>query len=557
MNDKSFGILLLASLLAGVCAPAATLYVDAGSTNPIAPYTNWLTAAAVIQDAVDAAVAGDEVVVTNGVYGIGGRALFRTDFEPMTNRVAVDKPISLRSASGPEFTAIQGMRMPEGGITPSGFGIADGAIRCAYLAAGATLSGFTLTNGGTVSDVNSNMGNGGGVFCETTSALVTNCVFVGNFAVGEGGGVWGGTLNNCIFVGNLASWGGGASASALNSCTITNNQAQCGGGAVAATLRNCILTSNVGWWLGGGAFESTLFNCTLNENDSGWEGGGADSSTLNNCILAGNTGTEGGGAYGGVLDNCLLTGNSADTEGGGAHSATLNNCTVVGNMASDTGGGVCLASLSNCIVGYNDAWDGGDYAQSTLNYCCTMPLPTDGIGNIALQPRFVDLIHGDLRLRSDSPCINAGNNAYVSGSTGLDGRPRIVGAGVDMGAYEYQGEFTNWLAQFSLPTDGTADFTDLDGDGFNNYQEYRCGTDPTNALSALRLLPPAPAGTNLTLAWPSATGRSYVLECSTNLGATPPFFPLATNLPGQPGATRFTVTNPAAWGPNFYRVFVP
>jgi len=185
-----------------------------------------------------------------------------------------------------------------------------------------------------------------------------------------------------------------------------------------------------------------------------------------------------------------------------------------------------------------------------------MPLPTDGIGNIALQPRFVDLIHGDLRLRSDSPCINAGNNAYVSGSTGLDGRPRIVGAGVDMGAYEYQGEFTNWLAQFSLPTDGTADFTDADHDGFNNYQEYRCGSNPTNALSFLRLLPPAPAGADVTLTWPSAPARNYALEWSTNLFASS-FTPLATNLPGQPGTTTFTHTNGAGLGPCFYRVAVP
>jgi len=41
----------------------------------------------------------------------------------------------------------------------------------------------------------------------------------------------------------------------------------------------------------------------------------------------------------------------------------------------------------------------------------------------------------------------------------------------------------------------------------------------------------------------NASGRSNVLEWGTNLSATPPFFPLATNLPGQPGTTRFTITN--------------
>jgi len=219
--------------------------------------------------------------------------------------------------------------------------------------------------------------------------------------------------------------------------------------------------------------------------------------------------------------------------------------------------------LNNCIAYFNTAPAGANYANADLNYCCTTPLPTSGIGNISDAPLFVDYVGGNLRLQSSSPCINAGNNGYAPAGSDLDGNPRIKGGTVDIGAYEFQSPAAvisyAWLQQYGLPTDGSADFSDPDHDGLNNLQEWRCGTDPTNARSALRMLAPATAGTppgGLTVSWQSEAGVNYFLERSTNLTASPAFVPLATNLPGQTGTTSFTDTNAAGTGPFFYRVGV-
>src|SRR5262245_61883281 len=80
-----------ALLLAFFRAGAAIHYASLNSPNPTAPYTNWETAATVIQQAVDAAQNGDRVLVTNGVYDTGSRAVNADG----VSRVVVNKSLSL------------------------------------------------------------------------------------------------------------------------------------------------------------------------------------------------------------------------------------------------------------------------------------------------------------------------------------------------------------------------------------------------------------------------------------------------------------------------------
>lgn len=486
--------------LIGLSAGATVRYVNVNGTNATPPYTNWATAATLIQDAVDAAASGDEVLVTNGVYAAGGSA---AGANVLVNRVAVDRPITLRSVNGPQFTLIQGYQVP--GATNG-----DGAIRCVYLTNGASLIGFTLTNGATrwvSSDPTFAEASGGGVWCESRNVVISNCVVTGNSAHGSGGGVYGGTLYNCRLEGNDAT---GFQLSEL------------GGG-------------------GGGAYWALLYN----------------------CIVAGNRSEVGGGAYYGNLNNCIVKDNHASNHGGGGFACTFRNCTVVGNSAVGGGGGASECNVYNSIIYYNTAPDYPDRVSCWTENSCSTPLGSFGgfgSGNINNAPLFVNMVGGNLRLQPSSPCINAGHNSHAVGLTDFDGNPRIKGNTVDIGAYEFQAPASAisyaWLQQYALPINASTDYADPDGDGMNTWQEWRADTVPTNALSVLRMVTVTNGSPGLRVTWQSVPSRRYWLDRATNLTSLPAFLNLKSNINGQAGTTTYTDPTATNSGSFFYRVGV-
>ncbi len=72
----------------------------------------------------------------------------------------------------------------------------------------------------------------------------------------------------------------------------------------------------------------------------------------------------------------------------------------------------------------------------------TVQFPAPGGNNNSLDPRFVDAVNGDYRLRSDSPMIDAANQPRYLTVPGLErdaqGGDRFVGCAVDRGACELQ-----------------------------------------------------------------------------------------------------------------------
>jgi hypothetical protein len=327
-------------------------------------------------------------------------------------------------------------------------------------------------------------GEGGAVYNEGGLVTIENSTITGNTATGgrfgEGGGLYSDVgifrISGTTISGNTASGGQGegggiyndAGTYSLDSCTISGNMA--------------IGTSQNGE--GGGVYVDVFTIIIKNSTISG----NTATSTGPATLSSGNG--EGGGIYvdagAVVLQNSTVTGNTASSQngnglGGGVYfdtgSLTVRNSTIASNQANgpgeDTGGGGIetvlggsgdFVTLTNTILATNTTSNPGNGPDldgnvasgnhsliGILNSAGSLTVSVSNLTGTDISP--LDPMLGALAnnggptqtmaLLMGSPAVDAGddnvltNNPITTDQRGA-GFPRLVGAHVDMGAFEEQ-----------------------------------------------------------------------------------------------------------------------
>ena len=392
-----------------------------------------------IQEAIDAALDGDAIIVADGLYAWFGNVSLEF----------AGKAVALQSANGPQSCVID----------------CEGVFRGFLFDSGETpatrIEGFTIRDG-------FDGFWGGAAFCQNSSPAFVNCVFDGCWGV-VGGAVYlrsaSPVLTDCVFSNNWGGYGGGIfvtgdSSPTITNCTFSHNTGMLGGGA--ATL------------FGSGV--TRLVNCTFSENDvtgtdaSPGEGAAILTSSdpfLVGCLFELNIAEGNGGGMhcrigaNPVLANCAFVNNAAFgpfADGGGLclvdADASLTGCTFAGNQSDHFGGGISFAydsrpTLLDCIL-WGNADRGGDDESAQIHdsggypsvrYCCVQGLTgmLGGVGNLSDDPLLVDLAAGNFHLALGSPCVNTGDPAFLPlpDETDIDGDPRALLERVDIGADEF------------------------------------------------------------------------------------------------------------------------
>jgi parallel beta-helix repeat protein len=222
-----------------------------------------------IQEAIDAADAGNTVLVSDGIYtGTGNKNL---DFK--------GKAITVKSSGGAENCIID--------CENSGRGFHFHSRE----EANSVVEGFTIRNGS--ADI------GGAVYCDYSSPTITNCTLSGNTAEWDGGAVCcdsssSPTITNCTLSGNTAGYGGAvycnSSSPTITNCTLSGNSAWFGG-AVFCSFSSPIIANSILWSNSATVYGNEVYildsssRARLSNSDVTPGGyGGTGNITENSCI---------------------------------------------------------------------------------------------------------------------------------------------------------------------------------------------------------------------------------------------------------------------------------
>jgi hypothetical protein len=113
-----------------------------------------------------------------------------------------------------------------------------------------------------------------------------------------------------------------------------------------------------------------------------------------------------------------------------------------------------------------------------------------------------------------------------------------------------------WEAAYGFDSGSYADrLTDMDGDGMANWQEYQAGTDPTNALSNLKINLMSWTNGIVRMQFQAMSNKTYTVQQINSLSGTN-WQSLARIVSRRTNHTEI-LADPNATGNRFYRIITP
>lgn len=453
---RRLGLSTLATLMLMivVSAVSATVFVKPMGNDAL-DGSSWDLAKATVQAGVDAASSpgGGEVWVAAGTYHERitmkmGVALYGGFAGTETDRSLRDWVLNVTTLDGSK----------KGSVINVSTGM-DPLI---------VIDGFTIANG--------QAAKGGGIVCYNSCPTISNNRIISNKATVSGGGIYcDGDAYSIVITGN----------------TISSNTAPSGGGICcmggtnACTILSNLISSNKATSAWGGAILTQSYGAVLQSNiiksnTAAISGGGiycAAYASVMSCLITGNTSVTGGGIRCAsdmdLINNTFAgnkavvkdaTGNSVPGDGGAFYCSMDVVLNLRQNLVSLNNPGMFVSSILPLDLA-------GNCLYANTGYDCTGTVSSSAYTE--LDPQFSNPSAGDYHLLPTSPCVDAGSPTVVTSALDAEGKPRLYGATVDVGALEWQPSPP--VNSTILPSSGilpigkkytiTTKYTDVDGFG--------------------------------------------------------------------------------------------